>query len=559
MASATSNVYHSQDGYIDLPKRVLYLTMAGLMLSLLLAALDQTVVGTAMPRIISELQGFNHYAWVTTAYMLTSTAVVPIVGKLSDLYGRKQFLVGGAIFFVLTSMLCGLAQDMTQLVLFRGLQGIGAGILMSTVFTVISSLFPPAERGKIQGIFGGVFGFASILGPLIGGYLTDYLSWRWVFYVNLPVGALAVAVLAAEFPNIKPHRDSRPKIDFLGSAALVACVTPLLLGLSWAGHEFPWGSPEIIGLLAFSVLMLAAFLLIEQRAAEPVIPLRLFHSRITTVAALGLGITSMGMFGSILYIPLFIQGVIGSSATSSGTLLAPMMATMLVSSIAGGQIISRTGRYKTMGVAGLCIMAFGMFLLSQMGPDTDYLTVIRNMMILGLGMGPTMPVFTLAAQNSVDLRELGVVTALTQFSRSIGGTVGAALFGSLLTNQFSPAITAAAGKAGLAVPARVMDHLQNPQALVDPHAADALKDALVASSPQGADLYAGLLLVIKQGLSSALHDTFLTASLLLVGGVLLMLLLKEAPLRRRQRTPQAATAPDAAPAAAETREPVPQR
>ncbi len=559
MATATSNVYHSQDGYIDLPKRVLYLTVAGLMLSLLLAALDQTVVGTAMPRIISDLQGFNHYAWVTTAYMLTSTAVVPIVGKLSDLYGRKQFLVGGAIFFVLTSMLCGLAQDMTQLVAFRGLQGIGGGIIMSTVFTVISAIFPPAERGKIQGIFGGVFGFASILGPLIGGYLTDSLSWRWVFYVNLPVGALAVAVLAAEFPNIKPHRDSHPKIDFLGSAALVACVTPLLLALSWAGHEFAWGSPEILGLLGFAVLMLAAFLLIEQRAAEPVIPLRLFHSRIITVAALGLGITSMGMFGSILYIPLFIQGVIGSSATSSGSLLAPMMATMLVSSIGGGQIISRTGRYKTIGAAGMCIMAFGMFLLSQMGPDTDYLTVVRNMMILGLGMGPTMPVFTLAAQNSVDLRELGVVTALTQFSRSIGGTVGAALFGSLLTNQFSPAITAAAGKAGLAVPAGVMDHLQNPQALVDPHAADALKEALAGSSPQGVDLYTGLLLVIKQGLASALHDTFLTASLLLVGGVLLMLLLKEVPLRRRQRGPQAQSAPDTAQATPDAREPVAQR
>lgn len=517
--------------YSELPKRTLYLTMAGLMLSLLLAALDQTVVGTAMPRIVADLQGFNQYAWVTTAYLLTSTAVVPIVGKLSDLYGRKQFLVGGAVFFVLTSMLCGLATDMVQLSLFRGLQGIGAGILMSSVFTVISVIFPPAERGKIQGIFGAVFGLASIMGPLVGGFLTDHLSWRWVFYVNLPVGAAAVAMLVTQFPNIRPNHLTRPKIDFLGAIVLMAAICPLLLALSFGGHQYTWGSGEILGLLGFGLVMLAIFPFVEQRASEPIIPLRLFSHRIVTIAGLGLLVGAMGMFGAILYIPLFIQGVIGASATSSGLLLAPMMGTMVVSSILGGQLISRTGRYKLAGIAGMGTMTLGMWLLATMGPDADYGTVVRNMMILGLGMGPTMPIFTLAAQNAVDVGELGVVTSFTQFSRSIGGTLGAALFGSLLTNRFGELSTSLAVERGL--PPEAFAQIGNPQALVDPSAAEALRAALVGSG--GTELYDQVLVTVKLALAGALHDMFLAATLVLGLGFLLMLAMREVPLRKTHR------------------------
>lgn len=519
--------------YSELPRRQLIITVFGLMLALLLAALDQTVVGTAMPRIIAELQGFNRYAWVTTAYLLTSTAVVPITGKLSDLYGRKLFLVGGAVFFVATSMLCGLAQDMNQLIVFRGLQGVGGGILMSTVFTVISAIFPPAERGKIQGIFGGVFGLSSIAGPLIGGFLTDNLSWRWVFYVNLPVGIAAISVLVAMFPNIRPQHDIRPRIDFLGSAALVATVTPLLLALSWAGHDYPWASPQIIGLLLFTVVMLAVFLLIEQRAAEPVIPLRLFKNGIVSLATLGLGIAAVGMFGGILYIPLFIQGVIGYSATSSGSLLAPMMATMLITSIVGGQYISRTGRYRWIGVGGMACMAFGMFLLGGMGPGTDFTVVVRNMMIMGLGMGPAMPVFTMAAQNAVDMRELGVVTSLTQFSRSIGSTIGAALFGSLLTNRFGETLQRdlPAVMGGTEAPAG-LTALQNPQVLVDPASANALHASFTALGPQGEALYQAMMTTIKAGLAAALNETFLMGAAVLGIGMVLMFLMKELPLRK---------------------------
>src|SRR5438445_10025713 len=262
-----------------LPRRDLVLTVAGLMLGLLLAALDQTIVGTAMPRIVAELQGFQHYAWVTTAYLLTSTAVVPISGKLSDMYGRKFFLLGSSAMFVLTSALCGLSQDMTQLIIFRGLQGVAGGVLTSTVFTVISQIFPPAERGRIQGVFSGIFGLASIVGPLLGGYLTDNLSWRWVFYVNLPVGLIALTVLWFSFPNIRPAVRER-RIDYAGALTLVAGVVPILLALSWGGNDYPWLSPVIIGLFVLAAVMLTVFGLIESRAIEPILPLSLFRNRI---------------------------------------------------------------------------------------------------------------------------------------------------------------------------------------------------------------------------------------------------------------------------------------
>src|SRR5437899_10476685 len=409
--------------YHALPRRDLILTVAGLMLGLLLAALDQTIVGTAMPRIVAELQGFEHYAWVTTAYLLTSTAVVPITGKLSDLYGRKVFLIGSSAMFVLTSALCGLSQDMTQLIVFRGLQGLAGGVLTSTVFTVISQIFPPAERGRIQGVFSGIFGLASIVGPLLGGYLTDTLSWRWVFYVNLPVGLVALSVLWFSFPNIRPAVRER-RIDYAGALTLVAGVVPLLLALSWGGNDYPWLSPVIIGLFVLAALMLTVFGLIASVAIEPIIPFSLFRNRIVSVSVLALSLMAIGMFGTILFIPLFIQGVIGTSATQSGTVLAPMMIVNIGSSVVGGQIISRTGRYKIIGLYGMCVMTLGLFLLSGMGPETDYLTVVRNMMIVGLGIGPTMPVFTLAAQNAVKMSQLGVVASLTQFARSMGRPFG---------------------------------------------------------------------------------------------------------------------------------------
>jgi EmrB/QacA subfamily drug resistance transporter len=429
-------------------------------------------------------------------------------------------------------MLCGLAQNMTQLIAFRGLQGLGGGILMATVFTVISQIFPPAQRGRIQGVFGAIFGLSSIVGPLLGGFLTDTLSWRWVFYVNLPVGIIALTVLWLFFPNVAGAPGNR-RIDFAGGVALVLGVVPLLLALSWGGTEYPWASPQIVGMFAVALIMIGVFGFIELHATEPIIPLSLFRNRIVSVSILALSLMAMGMFGTILFIPLFIQGVIGSSATQSGTMLTPMMIAMIGASMTSGQVISRTGRYKFLALLGLSIMTVGMFLLSQMDANTDYATVVRNMVIVGLGMGPAMPVFTLAAQNAIEMRQIGVVTSLTQFSRSIGSTLGVAVFGSLLTNRFGPSL-----RSGLpadvtrAIPADQLSQLQNPQVLLNPQAAESLRASLEALGPGGASLYDSVHTAIRLALVTSLHELFLTSAGMAALGVVVVLFLKEIPLRK---------------------------
>ncbi|MBI3966650.1 MAG: MFS transporter [Chloroflexi bacterium] len=529
--------------YHDLPTYRLYATMAGLMVTLLLAALDQTIVGTAMPRIVAELHGFEQYAWVTTAYLLTSTATVPIIGKLSDTYGQKPFLLGGTAFFILTSILCGFAGDMTQLIVYRGLQGIGGGLLMSIVFTVASALFPPAKRGKIQGMFSAVFGLSSIAGPLLGGYLTDNLSWRWVFYVNVPVGFLALAVLWFAFPDIRPNR-RRPAIDYLGAVTLVTGIVPFLLALTWGGREYAWTSVTTLGLLGFSFVVLALFLWIESRAAEPIIPLGLFAHPIIGVSVLAMGIMATGMFGSILFVPLFIQAVIGTNATQSGTVLTPMMLAMVTSSIVSGQIISRTGRYRLVGLAGLAFAALGMFLLSLMTTETTYGTVIRNMIVVGLGLGLTMPVFTIAPQNAVSLSQIGVVTSLLQFCRSIGATIGSALLGSMLVSRFAPALRAAMPPELLAaIPPDRLAQLQNPQALLNPEAAASVRQSLGQLGGPGFEALVG---AIRTALAASLQDVFLVGAVSMLIGVAITLFLKEVPLKKsfaREEHPEGAAKP----------------
>jgi EmrB/QacA subfamily drug resistance transporter len=521
--------------------RALVATVGGLMLTLLLAALDQTIVGTAMPRVVADLHGFEHYAWVTTAYLLTSTTVVPIVGKLSDLYGRRWFLLGGAASFIFTSALCGLSQNMTQLIVFRGLQGLAAGVLMATVFTVISTIFAPAQRARMQGLFSAVFAFASIVGPLLGGYLTDNLSWRWVFYVNLPVGLVALTVLFLAYRDVAPRRAVR-SIDYLGAFTLTGAVVPLLLGLSWGGQQYPWASPEIVGLFALAVVMFAAFAWAEQRAAEPILPFSLFKNRTVTVSAIGLVVLGISMFGTLLFIPLFIQGVIGTTATQSGTVLTPMMFSMIGASLVSGQLIARTGRYKLMSVAGLSLGAFGVFSMAGMGADTDYPTVVRNMIMIGLGLGPVMPVFMLTTQSAVRVDQIGVATSLTQFARSIGGTLGTAIFGSLLINRFQPALVSVMPSQLTSLPPDRLAQLQNPMALLNPQAASAMRDSLSALGPQGVQLYDGLTAAIKVALTSSLHDVFVAGAFVAVLGVVNALFMREVPLRRSNAPARPATA-----------------
>jgi EmrB/QacA subfamily drug resistance transporter len=526
-----------------LSRRQLVGTIIGLQLTLLLAALDNTIVGTAMPKIIGQLNGFDRYAWVTTAYLLTSTIAVPIFGKLSDLFGRKWIYLGGAVFFVLTSALCGAAGEisglfgggMNQLIVFRGLQGLAAGVVTGLTFTVIGDIFPPAERGKYQGLFSGVWGLASVFGPTLGGWITDSLSWRWVFYVNLPVGIAAVTVLFFAFPDFRPE-GVRRAIDWLGVTTLTASLVPLLLALTWV-TDYSWTSPRIIGLLAFAVVMLGAFIYAESRAAEPIIPLSLFKSRIVAVSSFSLFMTGMGMFGGILFIPLFMQAVIGVSATRSGSLLTPMMLMLTFGSILSGQLISRLGRYKVMAFVGLAIMSGGMLMMAGMGIDTTQLDVIRNMIIVGFGLGLVMPLYTLIVQNAVPQQMLGAATASTQFFRSIGGTVGAAVFGSIMLGRYRDTFDAAVPQG---VPAQALEPFRNPLQLSQ--LLPSLQQSF-AQIPNGQVLLGQLMGNVKSSLVSAIGAVFLIGAIVVAASFIANIFLPEVALRKSFAPATTAEAP----------------
>lgn len=518
-----------------LPRATLVVTVIGVLLGLLLAALDQTIVGTALPRIVSELGGFDRFAWVFTAYMLASTAGLPIAGKLSDLYGRKPLYLAGLAIFMLGSILSGLSQTMMQLIVFRGLQGLGAAVIMANAFAIVGDIFPPAERGKWQGVFGAVFGLASTIGPMTGGYITDNLSWRWVFYVNLPVGLAAAIVLMAAMPHLR-DRSVQRKIDFLGAATLVAAVVSLLLALTWAGNTYPWGSPQVLGLMAFSSAMSLLFWEIEKRAAEPVLPPALFANRIFNVAVGVTFLTSIGMFGAIIFLPLFIQTVIGASATSSGAVLTPMMFSVVLGSFVSGQVISRVGHYRLLGVAGLLLAVVGLYLFSLMDTETNYATVVRNMVVMGVGLGTTFPVYVISVQNAFPHRLLGIVTSSIQFFRSTGGTFGAAVMGSVLAARMAAHLTQAIAQAQAAgaLPPEVAAKLAGTS--LPSRGMDALNGFRAGSSIPGVS--EAMMGPVRTALAASLHDVFLLAMVAAAAAVLVALFMREIPLRRSNIPPE---------------------
>jgi len=524
-------------GFIRLSRPQFIGTMAGLMLCLLLAALDQTIVGTAEPRIIAQLSGFDRYPWVATTYLLTSTICVPVFAKLSDIYGRKWFFLMGAIVFVASSALCGAAGKMNflpidgmgQLIVFRGLQGLGAGIMFGLVFTIVGDVFSPIERGKYQGLFASIFGAASIFGPTLGGWLTDNFSWRWCFYVNLPVGLLAIAAIYIQFPNFKPHGVHRI-IDWAGVGTLVACLVPLLLALTWV-TDYGWGAPRVEGLLAIAAVMLAAFLAAETRAREPLLPLSLFGDSIIRTCFLANFIVGIGMFGVIIYLPLFMQGVLGVSATRSGSLLTPMMLAAVAGNIFGGQVTSRAGKYKTLAITGAVLNALGMVVFARMGVTTSHGTVVLGMVLCGLGLGFVQPVYTVAVQNAAPRKHMGAATASTQFFRQIGSTVGVAAFGSVLLTMYKHDFAAGIPSG---TPETALRPFSNP--LMLPLIRPQL-EAAFGRDPGGTDLLNRLFENVKYSLVHGIQLIFFAGAILMASAILVNLLLREVPLRGRPEAP----------------------
>ena len=507
MAPAPDDTSHDEPAQFT--HRQILVIVGGLMTGMLLAALDQSIVGTALPRIVSDLGGLNQLAWVVTAYLLTSTAVTPLWGKISDLYGRRIIYQVTIVIFLIGSALCGFAQDMPQLIAFRAIQGIGGGGLMVVAFAIIGDVIPARERGRYQGYFGAVFGLSSIGGPLLGGWITDAINWRWIFYINLPLGiaALIVTSMALKMPVVK--RDH--KIDFTGAAAIVAAVTSLLLYLNWAGEHFGWTSPNALAFVAFTVVLTIAFVFIEFRAEEPIIPMRLFRNPIFSVGnAFGLLIGS-AIFGGAIYLPLYLQTVQGMSPTRSGLAMLPMVVGMFSMSITSGLLITKTGRYKIFPIIGAAILLAAFFLLSTIEMDTAYWVIAIYAWLFGTGLGLAMMTITTPIQNAVDFRDMGVATSATTFGRSLGGAIGAALFGAILTSRLAVYLSEdLSGSAGAVTSGGEIDttNIQALQALEEP----ARSQVLTAYT-------------------NAITDFFLYSIPVIVAALAIVLFLKEIPLR----------------------------
>ncbi|MCM3595981.1 MFS transporter [Metabacillus idriensis] len=512
--------------------------MIAIIAAMFFAAVNQTIVGNALPKIISDLGGLDYYSWVFTIYMLTSAITTILVGKLSDIYGRKPFIIIGILIFSVGAFLAGTSMDIVQLIVYRGIQGFGAGMIMSTAFTAVGDLFAPRERGKWQGAMSAVFGISSVFGPTLGGYIVDNLEWKWVFWVFLPLGIVALVLIWKLFPSTV--KKAGEKVDYLGSVFLSAAITTALLAFSWAGTKYDWDSAQILSLFGATALSLIIFVFVERKAVSPILPLDLFKNSIFTISNIIGFVIGVSMFGGVMYVPYFIQGVLGYSATHSSFLTMSMTLGLVFASALGGQIISKTGKYKLQAIIGLCISAAGLYLLSTMSVETSQYLLVFYLTLVGFGIGIGMTVFTLTVQNAVDQKLLGVATASSQLFRSVGGTVGVAIMGTLLNSRMKDKM-ASMSQTGdtnqmAASPelAGKLESLQNPQLLLDHEKLDGLKNTL---PKEAIPFFENVILKLQDSLSYALSGVFIFVTITMALAILLTFFIKEIPLRSAKDQP----------------------
>ncbi len=523
-----------------LSQRARLAIVGAVMLGLFLSALDQTVVGTALPTIVTDLGGNSVYVWVVTAYLLTSTVTVPVYGKLSDIFGRKLMLILGISLFLVGSALSGLSQNMGELIAFRGLQGLGAGALFPISLAVIGDLFTPRERGKYQGFFGAVFGVAFLVGPFLGGFITDNISWHWVFYVNVPIGIVALAVIGTILPN---HRAEgpRPKIDYLGTLIFTAAVIPLLIGLTEkglttaSGQAVGWMTWQVGGLLGLSVVLGLVFLFVESRVAEPIVPLDLFRIRTYAASQAAMFLLSFAFFIGVIFLPRYYQAVRGISATASGYMLWPLLLGLMGTSILAGLIISRTGKYKWLLVGAMILAGFGMLLMTQMSATTSDWTLWAWMLVMGVGIGPSMSAYTLVVQNAVPQRLMGVATSNLTFFRQIGGSIGLAVAGTYLASTFTSQLPKNLAKGG--VPAQLYSHFSSGGGSSLTGVGNLAVQLQHLLPPALQHFVPAIVFAIHQSLAQAIGGSFWLGVAATILAVIASLYMREVPLRTHMGSP----------------------
>ncbi len=508
--SETTEIDDKDKPRLEMSKRRRWAVTIGVMTGMFIAALEATVVGTAMPTVIAALGGLNHYSWVFSAYLITSTVTVPVWGKLSDLYGRRLFYQIGIGVFLLGSILSGLSASMTQLIVFRAIQGLGAGALVPLGMTIIGDIFTLKERAKMQAYFSGVWGLSSVIGPIVGGFITDQLSWRWVFYINLPIGLAAAFIIGTALKEPKHHE--RPTIDYAGAGLLMASITLLMLALVEGGTTLETlFAPQNLIFIGGAILLALAFVWVERRAADPIIPFQLFGNRMVSVAVAAGFLAGAAMFGAISFVPLFAQGALGSTATEAGSLLTPLMLSWVSMSIIGGYLLLKFG-YRTISIIGFILLTIGFVFLSMFERETARFWLYADLVLIGSGLGLTMLTLLIAVQQAVNKSQLGVATSLNQFSRSIGGAVGVAIMGAILSAGLAANLDTAAGNgSGVISPAQAEAFAANPNALIDPQAQAALPD--------------GALDTLRSAMATAIHKVFWVGAVLSALSLLVILFL----------------------------------